>query len=156
MADQVVLLNKGRIEQDASPRAVYARPASTFAARFIGTPAMNLLRLDGGRIAGSSVAMDGAPGWPGATAAQLGVRPEAIRLALDPARSAAEAAVGSTAREGDGGQRRMPATVHSFEYLGADLLLRCQVGSETLTVRADGRHQAGHRRCGHAGLGNGR
>jgi len=109
MADQVVLLNKGRIEQSAAPRAMYASPASTFAARFIGTPAMNLVRIEGDRIAGSAVPV-------ARRAAQLGVRPEAIVL---------------------GGP--VPATVESHEYLGADLVLRCLVGSERITVRADGR-----------------
>lgn len=109
MADQVVLLNQGRIEQCAAPRALYAQPASTFAARFIGTPAMNLLRLEDGRIAGSNVAVSGA----GST---LGIRPEAVSL---------------------GGA--VPATVQSLEYLGADLVLRCAVGTELITVRADGK-----------------
>ena len=109
MADQVVLLNKGRIEQDATPRTMYARPATTFAARFIGTPAMNLLRLEGDRIAGSDVKVS-------RDAATLGVRPEALAL---------------------GGP--VPATVRSHEYLGADLVLRCTVGSEAIVVRADGR-----------------
>jgi sn-glycerol 3-phosphate transport system ATP-binding protein len=109
MADQVVLLNRGRVEQCAAPRALYARPDTTFAARFIGTPAMNLLRLDGRRIAGSDVGVSHG----GAT---LGVRPEAITL-------------GGT----------VPATVDSFEYLGADLVLRCTVGSEPIVVRAEGR-----------------
>jgi len=108
MADQVVLLNKGRIEQNAAPRALYAAPATTFAARFIGTPAMNLLRLDGGRIAGSDVAAARA----GQT---LGLRPEAVSL---------------------GGP--VTATVQSYEYLGADLVLRCAVGSEQIVVRAGG------------------
>ena len=108
MADQVVLLHKGRIEQAAPPRALYAQPATTFAARFIGTPAMNLVRLDNGRIAGSEVAVPG----PGAL---LGMRPEAVQLGGD-----------------------VPATVRSLEYLGADLVLRCAVGTETITVRAEG------------------
>ncbi|RYX92065.1 MAG: ABC transporter ATP-binding protein [Comamonadaceae bacterium] len=108
MADQVVLLNKGRIEQAATPRALYAQPATTFAASFIGTPSMNLLRLDGDRIAGSDV--------PAGRAAQsLGVRPESITL---------------------GG--RVPATVRSVEYLGADLILHCAVGTEMLSVRTGG------------------
>jgi len=108
MADQVVLLHRGRIEQAATPRLLYARPATTFAARFIGTPSMNLLRLEDGHIAGSGV--------PGGAAAQwLGVRPEAVTL---------------------GG--RVPATVRSIEYLGADLILHCGVGSELLTVRTGG------------------
>ncbi len=111
MADQVVLLNKGRIEQCAAPRELYSSPASTFAARFIGTPAMNLLRLESGHIAGSQVAVPHA-------GALLGIRPESVSLG------------GSVA-----------ATVQSLEYLGADLVLRCAVGSEVITVRADGKCQ---------------
>jgi len=109
MADQVVLLNQGRIEQNASPRALYAQPATTFAARFIGTPAMNLVRLEQGRIAGSSVQV-------GRSGSTLGIRPESVSL---------------------GGA--VPATVQSLEYLGADLVLRCAVGSEQITVRAEGK-----------------
>jgi sn-glycerol 3-phosphate transport system ATP-binding protein len=108
MADQVVLLYKGRIEQAATPRALYARPATTFAAAFIGTPSMNLLRLEGGNIAGSQVHAGRSAHW-------LGVRPESVTL---------------------GG--RVPATVKSIEYLGADLILHCGVGSEMLTVRTSG------------------
>ncbi|RZL65828.1 MAG: ABC transporter ATP-binding protein [Variovorax sp.] len=113
MADQVVLLNKGRIEQVGPPRALYARPATTFAARFIGTPPMNLVALADGRIAGSDVAT-------GLAAHMLGVRPESIAL----------------------GTEGVAAVVQSVEYLGADLVLRCGVGSEALLVRAEGRHQA--------------
>ena len=108
MADQVVLLYRGRIEQAATPRELYAQPATTFAAAFIGTPSMNLLRLDGSHIAGSRVPAGRAAHW-------LGVRPESVSL---------------------GGQ--VPATVRSVEYLGADLILHCGVGSETLTVRTGG------------------
>ncbi|MBS0428873.1 MAG: ABC transporter ATP-binding protein [Proteobacteria bacterium] len=113
MADQVVLLNQGRVEQAGAPRELYARPATTFAARFIGTPPMNLVALEAGRIAGSEI----DTGLAGAT---LGVRPEAISLAAD----------------------GMPAAVQSTEYLGADLVLRCAVGRETLLVRTEGRHAA--------------
>ena len=103
-------LNRGRAELAATPRALYAQPATTFAASFIGTPAMNLLRLQDGRIAGSAIEA-GAGEW-------LGIRPEAIAL-------------GS----------RVPATVRSSEYLGADLILRCAIGSETVTVRTEGATQ---------------
>ncbi len=115
MADQVVLLNRGRVEQAGAPRALYAQPATTFAARFIGTPPMNLVAMEGGRIAGSDIEV----GLPAAT---LGVRPESIELA--------------TGGEG------IPAVVRSVEYLGADLVLRCTVGSEALLVRAAGQHIA--------------
>jgi len=109
MADQVVLLNKGRIEQVGSARDLYSRPATTFVARFIGTPPMNLLQLEGGRIAGSDVS-------GGVSAAQLGLRPENIQL----------------------GSEGIAATVQGSEYLGADLVLRCAIGNQSLRVRADG------------------
>jgi sn-glycerol 3-phosphate transport system ATP-binding protein len=110
MADQVVLLNKGSTEQVGSARDLYARPATTFVARFIGAPPMNLLKLDAGRIAGSDVDT-------GVKAAQLGLRPENILL-------------GSTG---------VAATVQGSEYLGADLVLRCAIGTQSLLVRAEGR-----------------
>ncbi len=46
MADQVILMREGRVEQAAAPDQLYARPATTFAARFIGTPPMNILPVD--------------------------------------------------------------------------------------------------------------
>jgi len=70
MADHVVLLREGRIEQEGSPAELYARPATTFAARFIGTPAMNLVPLDALR--------------PGEGAGRtMGIRPEHIRIGND-------------------------------------------------------------------------
>ncbi len=68
MADQVVLLNEGRVEQAASPREIYSRPASPFVARFIGTPPMNVLP-------GSAFALNGAH-----AGCNIGLRPEALRL----------------------------------------------------------------------------
>ena len=67
MADHVVLLREGRIEQEGSPAELYSRPASTFAARFIGTPAMNLIPLHHIQ--------------PGAAAGlTAGIRPEHIKI----------------------------------------------------------------------------
>jgi len=43
MADQVILMREGHVEQAAVPDEIYARPATTFAAKFIGTPPMNIL-----------------------------------------------------------------------------------------------------------------
>jgi sn-glycerol 3-phosphate transport system ATP-binding protein len=119
MADQVVLLSQGRVEQNGAPRELYAKPATTFAARFIGTPPMNLIALESGRIAGSAV----DAGLP--AAATVGIRPEDIAL--------------------DAGG--VAADVRSVEYLGADLVLACTIGSQTVLVRTDGQHlaQAGER-----------
>jgi len=64
MADVVVLLRGGRIEQVGSPEELYARPATAFTAGFIGAPPMNLMKLDG-------------------DATLTGVRPEDMRLAAE-------------------------------------------------------------------------
>jgi sn-glycerol 3-phosphate transport system ATP-binding protein len=45
MADRVALLNGGRLEQFDTPEVLYSRPASTFVARFIGSPPMNVLTM---------------------------------------------------------------------------------------------------------------
>ena len=66
MADQVVLMRAGRIEQQGSPADLYERPASSFVARFMGAPAMNL--------------WPAAPQAAGGAAALRGVRPEHLRL----------------------------------------------------------------------------
>jgi sn-glycerol 3-phosphate transport system ATP-binding protein len=117
MADRIVLMREGRIEQEGSPEELYARPATLFAARFIGTPAMNLVALedgaDGAVIRGSREAVLRGRG-AGRT---LGVRPEHIRL-VDSG--------------GIGGE------VRSAEYHGADTVVEVRVGQETVFVRAPG------------------
>ena len=112
MADLVVLLNRGRIEQVGSPREIYARPATVFAARFIGNPPMSVMTLDRATIRGPnvSIALN-----PPADATHVAVRPEHVAL---------------------GGN--VPATITASEYLGADSLVRCQIGSEQLAVRVAG------------------
>jgi sn-glycerol 3-phosphate transport system ATP-binding protein len=118
MADRVILLNAGRIEQNGAPVDLYERPANTFVARFIGTPPMNLLKLveaEGG--CGVEGAVDG-PRLPRECAGgTLGVRPEHILL---------------------GAERGLRAGVASVEYLGADSLVVCAVGGASVAVRVPG------------------
>ncbi len=68
MADKIVVLNAGRIEQVGTPLALYATPANVFVAGFIGSPRMNL-------IDGAEAARHGA--------ATLGIRPEHLALSRD-------------------------------------------------------------------------
>jgi sn-glycerol 3-phosphate transport system ATP-binding protein len=117
MADRVVLIREGRIEQEGSPEDLYARPATIFAARFIGTPGMNLLGLadgrDGAVVRGSHDTL-----FPGrGDGFMLGVRPEHVCLV------------------NSGG---VAGTVTSSEYHGADTILTVRVGDETLFMRAPG------------------
>jgi multiple sugar transport system ATP-binding protein len=84
MADLIVVMNHGRIEQAGAPLELYDRPANLFVAGFIGSPAMNMLE---GRIeAGAFRARDGSawPLPPNGHAPQgevvYGIRPEHFRL----------------------------------------------------------------------------
>jgi sn-glycerol 3-phosphate transport system ATP-binding protein len=118
MADRVVLLNAGRIEQNGTPVELYEAPANTFVARFIGTPPMNLLRLEAGREGAVIAGTDGPAVLPVELAGgSLGVRPEHIVLAHE---------------------RGVRAAVESVEYLGGDSLVACCIGRERVAVRAAG------------------
>jgi sn-glycerol 3-phosphate transport system ATP-binding protein len=126
MADQVILLRDGRVEQDATPEELYARPASAFTARFIGTPPMNILALADGAGGAVIAGTDGPPLLAGqGTGRLLGVRPEDVRIDVRLEVGMISGSVG--------------ASVRSVEYLGADSILACAVGSQTLAVRAPGR-----------------
>lgn len=52
MADQIVLMNGGVIQQQGTPEAIYDRPENVFTAQFIGTPHMNVYRLSNGYSVG--------------------------------------------------------------------------------------------------------
>ncbi|MFN3314952.1 MAG: sn-glycerol-3-phosphate ABC transporter ATP-binding protein UgpC, partial [Hyphomonas sp.] len=72
LADRLVVLNGGQIEQIGTPLEVYRRPASAFVASFIGSPAMNLI---------DSRAVPHLPGT--AHAGQVGIRPEDLTVSTD-------------------------------------------------------------------------
>jgi sn-glycerol 3-phosphate transport system ATP-binding protein len=75
LADLLVVMNAGRVEQIGAPLEVYEKPATTFVAAFIGAPPMNLLRVSAAEAAalvpGRAVPPDGAV---------LGVRPDELKL----------------------------------------------------------------------------
>lgn len=120
MGDRVILMQAGRIVQDGTPDELYDRPASAFAASFIGSPAMNLVRLAAGE---EGAVVEGEPRVPvaerGAAGGLLGIRPEEIEV--------------------HAGASGVPAEVLDEEYLGADTILRLAVGSEVLRARLPGR-----------------
>ncbi|MDI5985885.1 sn-glycerol-3-phosphate ABC transporter ATP-binding protein UgpC [Halomonas sp. M4R5S39] len=92
LADKIVVLNAGRVEQVGSPQELYQRPLTRFVAGFIGSPTMNFLpaELVAGTAEGCRVTTNGIgelrlpqdPGRHGAgDALTLGVRPEHLGLA---------------------------------------------------------------------------
>ena len=83
LADRLVVLNSGNIEQIGAPIDVYDRPASTFVASFIGSPAMNLLDIAASEDTLSLVKGTGLTGINpyGKSAYTLGIRPEHLIVA---------------------------------------------------------------------------
>jgi multiple sugar transport system ATP-binding protein len=115
MADTIVVMNHGRVEQIGSPLELYDRPANLFVAGFIGSPAMNFLRGhigDGGFIAGEGIVLPLPPAARGANGARLvyGIRPEHVRLT-------------------EGG---VPATVQLVEPTGSETQVTVRVGETQL------------------------
>ena len=109
MADQVVLMNQGRVEQVADPQTLYDQPATVFAAGFIGTPPMCLFPV---------AALDPdalSPGIDGSL--HLGMRPECFELSE----------TGPIA-----------ARVLRSEFQGSDTLVTAEANGAVLTLRLPG------------------
>jgi len=92
LADRIVVLNAGRVEQVGTPREVYHNPANLFVAGFIGSPAMNLLPATMGQGGALTLAWGKAVHWPGfpipgpmpddlpSQKVTLGLRPDRLSL----------------------------------------------------------------------------
>jgi multiple sugar transport system ATP-binding protein len=74
LGDRVAVMREGAVEQVGTPDEVWAAPANRFVARFVGSPAMNLLPADG------PLCPPGVAARPGL---ELGVRPEHVRLGTE-------------------------------------------------------------------------
>ncbi|MDF0697720.1 sn-glycerol-3-phosphate ABC transporter ATP-binding protein UgpC [Rhizobium sp. MC63] len=122
LADKIVVLRDGRVEQAGTPRQIYEDPANTFVAGFIGSPRMNLLTArsaEQGLVEVAGVRIEtvlSCTGRLAGGAVTLGLRPEHLKVAPD--------------RSG-----RLMATVDFSEYLGGTQYLYCQLGDgQSLTV----------------------
>ncbi len=120
LADRIVVMNGGRVEQVGVPEAVYDRPASAFVASFLGAPAMNLLP---GRLErDAAVLADGtrlaAPGAEPHSNVLCGIRPEDLVW---------------TGNAGDAPALRGRAL--AVEPLGADTLVTVALAGAEITAR---------------------
>ncbi|MDP3820106.1 MAG: sn-glycerol-3-phosphate import ATP-binding protein UgpC [Burkholderiales bacterium] len=120
LAERMIVMNAGRMEQIGTPEEVYHRPATTFVAGFIGSPPMNLIngQADGSRftVDGQTLPLPGAA--PRSGALILGLRPE--HASLRPA-----------------GNLGWQLKVEMLEMLGAERLVYCSAGSVLFTVRVE-------------------
>jgi sn-glycerol 3-phosphate transport system ATP-binding protein len=119
MADQLVVMNSGRIEQIGKPTDVYRRPASVFVAGFIGSPPMNMLKgvvKDGKVMLGEQAlplkSLDLAEGRP----VTIGLRPEEITIA-------------------DARDRVLQAEIDFVEELGSSRLLHARFENQALVFQ---------------------
>ncbi|MEZ5797868.1 MAG: sn-glycerol-3-phosphate ABC transporter ATP-binding protein UgpC [Paracoccaceae bacterium] len=124
MADKIVVLNAGRIEQVGAPMDLYNHPASEFVAGFIGAPAMNFLPV---ALHAGQATFAGAPvGVAPDGTVKLGIRPE--HAVLRPA-----------------GQGVLQATITLRETLGGDAYLYLRLADgHGMVVRAEGDTALGH------------
>jgi sn-glycerol 3-phosphate transport system ATP-binding protein len=119
LAQRMMVMHAGVVEQMGTPEEVYARPATTFVAGFIGSPPMNLMQ---GSSAGTQFTINGVDlplpaAAPVQGAVTLGIRPE--HASLDP-------------------QGVWPMRVETVEMLGAERLIHGLVAKHPITVRLDG------------------
>ena len=114
LADRIVVLNGGRVEQIGTPAEVYSNPASTFVASFIGAPPMNLIPgevTDQGLSVGGHVVPHSTPHRGKVT---FGIRPERARL--------------------NGAGSGMDLDIQVVEELGAQRLIHGRLGDQELTI----------------------
>ena len=115
LADRVVVMNKGVVQQVGAPTEIYDRPANTFVASFIGSPAMNLIEgtLAGGTFTADRVAIAGLEGPDGPVT--LGFRAEDAALS---------------------GTGEITASAYSVELLGDATLVTVRAGGALVSIKA--------------------
>jgi sn-glycerol 3-phosphate transport system ATP-binding protein len=119
LAERMIVMNAGRIEQIGTPEQVYGRPQTTFVAGFIGSPPMNLLQgqADGSRFTLPGGTLNLPAAAPRSGPLQLGLRPEHAEL-------------------DDAGP--WPLVVDVVETLGAERLVYGQLAGAPFVLRIDG------------------
>jgi len=119
MADRVILIREGKIEQEGTPGFLYDKPATAFTAAFIGTPPMNLLKTAN---TGNGTMIEGENHTPVLEASSktvsLGIRPEHISISQN---------------------QGVAAELLMADYLGAETIITARIGNQEVLVRALGR-----------------
>lgn len=133
LADRIIILNAGQIEQFGTPSEIFHQPASTFVANFMGSPAMNLLNV---RIEDDHIVFNNKPLFGinipdsikamGKSQWTIGIRPEYITIAESSNESTNE------------------VLLTLSETLGSEKLLYCDLHGQTITIKvADSRDKSG-------------
>ena len=133
LADELFVLNKGRVEQSGSPLDVYARPKTRFVAAFLGSPAINFVQAE---LAGAG------EDWT-LRAEGLELRPRPSTLGKDPSPGPVvvgvrphDVVLGSELRSASAGEIR--AEVDVVEALGTESFVHCSVAGAPFIARLPG------------------
>jgi sn-glycerol 3-phosphate transport system ATP-binding protein len=120
LAQRMIVMNAGRMEQIGTPEEVYQRPATTFVAGFIGSPPMNLItgRAAGSKFHAGAQALELPAPAPRDGELILGLRPEHCDISSQ-------------------GGAGWPLRVEVVEMLGAERLVYCRLGDALFTLRID-------------------
>ncbi|MFK7745761.1 MAG: ABC transporter ATP-binding protein [Roseobacter sp.] len=117
LADRVVVMKQGKVQQVGTPTEIYDNPANTFVASFIGSPAMNLMEgdIEGGTFTGTNVSVSGLNATDGPVT--LGFRAEDATLNQD-------------------GTGQITAPIYTIELLGDATMLTVRAGGQLVSVKA--------------------
>ena len=124
LADRIVLLRDGMIEQQGAPLELFERPATRFVAGFLGSPKMNFLKatLHGNSVEladGTNLALVGRTGLRAGQAVLLGIRPQHIAIA------------GKTA---DPGHERVPVIIELVQPTGSRVQVTMPLGGASIVA----------------------
>ena len=127
MSTKVVVMNRGVLQQIASPQKTYKRPANLFVADFIGSPTINLIHGKVFRESGETFFKSEALSLPAPPVADLtgkeliaAIRPEDIRIAVKEEKDS------------------IPAEVYSVLPAGAEVILQVKKGNAIFNIRVMG------------------
>ena len=123
LADRIVVMNGGAIEQVGTPMELFNNPVNTFVAGFLGSPPMNQVKgkltETGARIGDTEIRIDGAINGNAGRDVIVGVRPEHVSLTADE------------------GTSLLPISLDLVEPLGSEALLHARFGDDNLVFKAE-------------------
>ena len=123
LADRIVVMNDGAIEQVGTPMELFNNPANTFVAGFLGSPPMNQIKgtltETGAKIGNTEIKLKGAINGNAGRDVVVGIRPEHVTLSAGEATST------------------LPISLDLVEPLGSEALLHARYGDDQLVFKAE-------------------
>ena len=123
LADRIVVMNDGRIEQVGTPMELFNNPANTFVAGFLGSPPMNQMKgrltETGAQVGDAEIKIKGSVAGPAGRDVVVGIRPEHVTLT------------------DEGNSSALPINLDLVEPLGSEALLHARHGDDQLVFKAD-------------------